>query len=82
MHGCSMFLSTCIKNCGFSKLRVQCTQNVWVFKIVGTQNCRYLVNGSTIFFVGTQNFKFVFTKICGYSKFVGTCTQNFKFVGS
>ena len=48
-----MFLSTCIKNCGFSKLRVQCTQNVWVFKIVGTQNCMYLVNGSTIFCVGT-----------------------------
>ena len=37
--------------------------------------------------VGTQNFKFVCTKICGYSKFVGTCTQNLfyeysKFVGT
>ena len=37
--------------------------------------------------VGTQNFKFVCTKICGYSKFEGTCTQNLfcgysKFVGT
>ena len=77
-----MFLSTCINNSGFSKLRVQCTQNVLVFKIVGTQNYMYLVNGSTIFCVGTQHFKFVFTKICGYSKFVGTCTQNLNFGGT
>ena len=32
--------------------------------------------------VGTKNFKLVCTKICGYSKFVGTCTQNLNFVGT
>ena len=58
------------------------TQNVWVFKIEGTQNCGYLVYGSSKFCVGTQNFKFSCTKICGYSKSVGTCTQNLNLVGT
>ena len=58
------------------------TQNVWVFKIVGTQNCGYLVDGSSKFSVGTQIFKFVCTKICRYLKFVDTCNQNLNFVGT
>ena len=75
-----MFLSTCIKNCGFSKLRVLKMFGyikLWVLKIVGTQSMAPL-----FFCVGTQNFKFVFTKISGYSKFVGTYTQNLNFVGT
>ena len=51
-------------------------------KIVGTQTCGYLVYGFSKFCGGTQNFKFVCTKICGYSKFVGTCTKNLNFVGT
>ena len=31
--------------------------------------------------VGIQNFKFACTKICGYLKVVGTCSQNLDFVG-
>ena len=34
------------------------------------------------FCVGTQNFKFVYTKMCGCSKFVGTCTQNLNCMGT
>ena len=34
------------------------------------------------FCVGTQNFKFVCTKMCVYFKFVGRCTQNLNFVGT
>ena len=58
---------------------------MWVHKIVGTQNCGFLKSmGSQKFYcVGTQNLKFVLKfEICGYSKFVGTCTQNFNFVGT
>ena len=43
-------------------------------KIVGTQNCGYLVYGFSKF-CGVL-------KICGYSKIVGTCTQNLNFVGT
>ena len=32
--------------------------------------------------VGIQNFKFACTKICGYLKVVGTCSQNLNFVGT
>ena len=41
------------------------TQNVWVSKIVGTQNCGYLVYGSSKFCGGTQNFKIVCNKKVG-----------------
>ena len=58
------------------------TQNVWVSKIVGTQNWGYLVYGSSKLCRGTQNFIFVCTNISGISKFVGTCTQNLNFVGT
>ena len=58
------------------------TQNVWVSKIVGTQNYGYLVYGSSELCGGTQNFMFVCTNISGNSKFVGTCTQNLNFVGT
>ena len=34
------------------------------------------------FCVGTQNFKFVCTKMCVYLKYVGTCTQYVNFVGT
>ena len=39
------------------------TQNIWVFKIVGTQNCGYIVVVGTC----SQNLNFVSTQICLYS---------------
>ena len=53
-----MFLG--IKNCGFSKLWVL---KMYVFKIVGTQNCGYLKSMASqkFYCVGTQNLKFVCT---------------------
>ena len=47
---------------------------LFLVKIVSTQNCRYIVKKIC---VGIQNFKFACTKICGYLKVVGTCSQNF-----
>ena len=79
MHVCSMFLG--IKNCGFSKLWVL-KMYVRVFKILGTQNCGYLVDGSSKILCGYSKYKFVCAKICGYLKFVGTCTQYLNFVGT
>ena len=60
------------------------TQNVWVYKSVGTQNCgylKYMALQKLCVYVYSK-FKIVCTKICGYSKFVRTCTQNFNFVGT
>ena len=48
---------------------------------MGTQNCGYLVYGSSKLCGGTQNFMFVCTNISGNLKFVGICTQNLNFVG-
>ena len=59
---------------------------LWVlncgYSIVGTQNCGYmawyncgLMTPKKIC-VGIQNFKFACSKICGYLKVVGMCSQN------
>ena len=58
------------------------TQNVWVSKIVGTQNCEYLVYISSKLCGGTQNIMFMCTNISGNSKFVDTCNQTLNFVGT
>ena len=78
MHWCSMFLG--IKNCGFSKLwvlKIYGYLKLWVLKTVGTK----LMAPKKIC-VGIQNFKFACTKICGYLKFVGTCSKTLNFVGT
>ena len=70
MHGCSMFLG--IKNCGFSKL--------WVLKMYGYLKMRVLKIVGTYVMAPKKicvgNFKFACSKICGYLKVVGTCSQN------
>ena len=67
------------QNCDFLKLWVLKSM---VSKIVGTQNCGYLVYGSPKLCGGTHNFMFVCTNISWNSKFMGTCTQNLNFVGT
>ena len=58
--------------------RIVGTQSVWIYEIVGTQNCGYLKSGfSKILLCGYKVIKFVCTQSCRYSKFEGTCTQNF-----
>ena len=61
-----------IKNCGFSKL--------WVLQIYGFifYSKLWVLKdyGFSISCGGTEHLKFVCTKICGYSKSMGTCTQN------
>ena len=50
---------------------------------MSTQNCGYIVDmAPKKICVGIQNLKFACTKICGYLKVVGTCSQNLNFVGT
>ena len=50
---------------------------LWVLNIVGNKSM-----APQKICVGSQNFKCVLSKICWYSKCVGTCTENLNFVGT